>query len=58
MKQIAKRKVTEMPDADSAGDIEFTDWDEVEAFAADVAVFAEGRLGVTPPGADDQEKLE
>ncbi|MXV61277.1 protoporphyrinogen oxidase [Natronorubrum sp. JWXQ-INN-674] len=58
MKQIAKRKVTEMPDADSAGDIEFTDWDEVEAFAADVAAFAEGRLGITPPVADDRAGLE
>ncbi|ELY57055.1 flavodoxin domain-containing protein [Natronolimnohabitans innermongolicus] len=58
MKQIAKRNVTEMPDADSAGDIEFTDWDEVEAFAADVAAFVEGRLGITPPAADDQAGVE
>ncbi|MCU4752539.1 protoporphyrinogen oxidase [Halobacteria archaeon AArc-curdl1] len=58
MKQIAKRKVTEMPNADSAGDIEFTDWDEVEAFAADVAAFVEGRLGITPPAADDRAELE
>ena len=54
MKQIAKRKVTEMPEADPSGDVEFTDWDEVEAFAADVAAFVEGRLGITPPVADDQ----
>ncbi|MCU4926724.1 protoporphyrinogen oxidase [Halobacteria archaeon AArc-dxtr1] len=58
MKQIAKRKVTGMPDADSAGDVEFTDWDEVEAFAADVAAFAEGRLGITPPAGDEQAGLE
>ncbi|MFP9190955.1 flavodoxin domain-containing protein [Natrialbaceae archaeon A-CW1-1] len=58
MKQIAKRKVAEMPDADSAGDIEFTDWGEVEAFSADVASFAEGRLGITPPAADDHAGLE
>ena len=58
MKQIAKRNVTEMPEADASGDTEFTDWDEVEAFAADVAAFAEGRLGITPPGTDDQAGFE
>ena len=46
MKQIAKRA---MPDEDVSEDIEFTDWEEVEAFAADVAAFVEGRLGVLPP---------
>ncbi len=58
MKQIAKRNVTEMPESDPSGDIEFTDWDEVEAFAADVAAFVEGRLGIVPPIADDQAGLE
>ncbi|WP_129113395.1 flavodoxin domain-containing protein [Halegenticoccus tardaugens] len=53
IKQIAKRAV---PDADTAHDAEFTDWDEVEAFAADVASFVEGRLGVAPP--DDREADE
>jgi menaquinone-dependent protoporphyrinogen oxidase len=57
MKQIAKRNVTEMPEADPSGDVEFTGWGEVEAFAADVASF-EGRLGITPPTADDQAELE
>jgi len=28
--------------------VEFTDWDAVDAFAADVAAFVEGRLGVPP----------
>lgn len=46
MKQIAKRAISDMPEADESGDIEFTDWVEVEAFAADVAAFVEGRLGV------------
>ena len=46
MKQIAKRK---LPDEDVSGDVEFTDWAEVEAFANDVAAFVEGRLGVAPP---------
>ncbi|MFC6764734.1 flavodoxin domain-containing protein [Natrinema soli] len=58
MKQIAKRAVSDMPEADASGDVEFTDWDEVEAFAADVAAFVEGRLGVTPPGATGQPELE
>ncbi|WP_254861828.1 flavodoxin domain-containing protein [Halovivax gelatinilyticus] len=49
MKQIAKRR---LPDEDVSTDVEFTDWDEVDAFAADVAAFAEGRLGVAPPGSD------
>src|SRR6056297_452253 len=35
-----------------ADDVEFTDWDAVDAFAADVAAFVEGRLGVTPDGAE------
>lgn len=46
MKQIAKRS---MPDVDTSHDTEFTDWEEVEAFAADFAAFVEGRLGVSPP---------
>ena len=52
MKQIAKRK---LPDEDVSRDVEFTDWEEVEAFAADVAAFAEGRLGVGPPGTGDSD---
>jgi menaquinone-dependent protoporphyrinogen oxidase len=46
MKRIAKNLLTE--ERESNGDIEFTDWDAVDAFAADVAAFVEGRLGVTP----------
>ena len=48
IKQIVKRT---MPDLDTSTDAEFTDWAEVEAFAADVAAFVEGRLGVVPPAA-------
>ncbi len=51
MKQIARRQ---LPDVGTSEDVEFTDWDEVEAFAADVAAFVEGRLAVTPPVADDR----
>ena len=58
MKQISKRTVSEMPEPDPAGNVEFTDWDEVEAFAADVAAFVEGRLGITPPAGDDGEMAE
>ncbi|MCU4751364.1 protoporphyrinogen oxidase [Halobacteria archaeon AArc-curdl1] len=56
MKQIAKRAVSEMPKADAAGDIEFTDWNEVEAFAADVSAFVEGRLGSSPPESADRDE--
>ncbi len=58
MKQIAKRTISEMPEADASGDIEFTDWAEVEAFAGDVAAFVEDRLGVTPPVSGDEAELE
>lgn len=50
MKQIVKKQ---LPDAPTTGDVEFTDWREVEAFAADVAAFVEGRLGVAPPASGD-----
>jgi menaquinone-dependent protoporphyrinogen oxidase len=46
MKQIAKDLLAE--ESASNGDVEFTDWDAVDAFAADVATFIEGRLDVTP----------
>lgn len=46
MRQIARKN---LPDVDRAADTEFTDWHEVDAFAADVAAFVEGRLGVAPP---------
>lgn len=45
MKQIVKRA---LPDVETSGDVEFTDWQEVDDYAADVAAFLEGRLGVTP----------
>ena len=51
MKQIAKDLLTE--DRRPSGDIEFTDWDAVDAFAADVAAFVEGRLGVAPDTTED-----
>ena len=35
------------------GDVEFTDWDAVDAFAADVAAFVESRLGVAPDAAEE-----
>jgi len=43
MKKIAKDATG---DTDTSRDYEYTDWDEVEAFANDFAAFAEGRLGV------------
>lgn len=58
MKRIAKRSISDMPETDASGDIEFTDWNEVEAFASDVVTFVEGRLGVTPPAASGQRELE
>ncbi|WP_435347149.1 flavodoxin domain-containing protein [Haloarchaeobius sp. HRN-SO-5] len=47
MKQIAKGATG---DTDTSHDYEYTDWHEVDAFAADFAAFVEARLGVTPPG--------
>ncbi|MFC6873747.1 flavodoxin domain-containing protein [Halobellus marinus] len=52
MKRIAKDILTE--NRQSKGDIEFTDWDAVDAFAADVAAFVEGRLGVAPDTTEDR----
>jgi menaquinone-dependent protoporphyrinogen oxidase len=49
IKQIAKRTTG---DTDTSRDYEYTDWAEVEAFAADFAAFVEGRLGVVPPDAE------
>ena len=51
MKQIAKDLLTE--ERKPNGDVEFTDWDAVGAFAADVAAFVEGRLGDTPDTTED-----
>ena len=51
MKQIAKDLLT--GDREPNGDIEFTDWDAVDAFAADVAAFVEGRLGVAQDTTED-----
>ena len=51
MKRIAKDLLTE--ERGRNGDIEFTDWDAVDAFAADVAAFVEGRLGVVPDTTED-----
>lgn len=52
MKRIAKDLLTEARAPNE--DIEFTDWDAVDAFAADVAAFVEGRLGVTPVDPGDR----
>ena len=51
MKRIAKDLLTEREEPD--GDIEFTDWEAVDAFAADIAAFVEGRLGTTPDITED-----
>ncbi|WP_435073244.1 flavodoxin domain-containing protein [Halorubrum sp. HHNYT27] len=50
MKQIAKELLVQERKPD--GDVEFTDWDAVDAFAADVATFVEGRLGVNTDRTD------
>ena len=51
MKRIAKDLRAEREESD--GDIEFTDWDAVDAFAADVSAFVEGRLSVAPDSPGD-----
>jgi menaquinone-dependent protoporphyrinogen oxidase len=43
MKRIARDATG---DTDTSQDYEYTDWNEVEAFADDFAAFVEGRLGV------------
>jgi menaquinone-dependent protoporphyrinogen oxidase len=45
IKRIAK---TATGDTDTSRDYEYTDWDEVDAFAADFAGFVETRQGVVP----------
>jgi len=51
MKRIAKEATG---DTDTSRDHEYTDWDEVAAFANDFAAFVEGRLGAAAPvGGDD-----
>lgn len=42
MKRVAKHAY---PEADASGDVEFTDWESVEAFADEFAAFVEDRLG-------------
>ncbi|WP_049920708.1 flavodoxin domain-containing protein [Haloferax sulfurifontis] len=51
MKRIANDLLTE--ERKPTGDLEFTDWDAVDAFAADVAAFVEDRLGVVPDTTED-----
>lgn len=51
MKRIAKDLLTE--EREPNDDAEFTDWDAVDAFAADVAAFVEGRLGVVPESSEE-----
>lgn len=41
MKQISKKTIEELPDPDEYGDYEFTDWDEVAAFATDFDSFVD-----------------
>jgi len=50
MKRIAKDLLEE--ETSTSSDVEFTDWNAVDAFAADVASFVEGRLGVPPDEAE------
>lgn len=51
MKRIAKDLLAEEREPD--GDVEYTDWDAVDAFAADVAAFVERRLGVLPGSTEE-----
>lgn len=51
LKRIAKDATG---DVDTSRDYEYTDWDEVEAFAADFAGFLESRLDIAP-GQDTKE---
>lgn len=53
VERVARR---DFPKADAGEDAEFTDWDAVDAFAADVAAFVEGRLGLSPPESDHADE--
>jgi menaquinone-dependent protoporphyrinogen oxidase len=55
LKQIVK-DIT--GDTDTSRDYEYTDWDEVETFAADFATFVEDQLGIVAPGSDALEGVE
>lgn len=49
-RQLMKRIAAEATgDTDTSRDHEYTDWDEVDAYAADIAAFVDGRLGMVPP---------
>ena len=54
MKRIARKTIG---DTDTSQDYEYTDWEEVDAFANDFAAFVEGRLGsdTESPTAGDSE---
>ena len=52
MKQIAKDLLAK--EGKRKGDVEFTDWDAVDAFTADVVAFVEGRLGNSLDTAEDR----
>jgi len=52
MKRIAREATG---DTDASRDYEYTDWHEVEAFAADFAAFVEGRLGAGSPEPDGRD---
>ena len=53
LKRLMMKKIAEEAtgDTDTSRDYEYTNWDEVENFAADFAGFVERRQGVAPPGA-------
>lgn len=55
MKRIARDATG---DTDTSRDYEYTDWHEVEAFAADFAAFVEGRVDASLVEPDEQETSE
>lgn len=56
---MMKRIATEATgDTDASRDYEYTDWHEVDSFAADFAAFVEGRLGVTTPEVNGEDGIE
>lgn len=54
MKAIARRAY---PEADTSGDVEFTDWESVEAFAEGFSTFVEGRLGVADEASEPDPSI-
>ncbi|WP_254544801.1 flavodoxin domain-containing protein [Halomarina pelagica] len=60
LKRLVLKQLTKdiTGDTDTSRDYEYTDWDEVETFAADFATFVEEQLGIVASVSDAQKGVE